>query len=98
MVRQPNRQITYKQMEKQTIFRKQAEKTCHFEHFTLLIIGHTALFVGKIGQPFTTTYSATKFALDGFFGSLRQEFRLKGCDVSITMCVIGLVGTFILVD
>ncbi|XP_078330258.1 hydroxysteroid 11-beta-dehydrogenase 1-like protein [Crassostrea virginica] len=48
---------------------------------------------GKIGQPFTTTYSATKFALDGFFGSLRQEFRLKGCDVSITMCVIGLVGT-----
>ena len=55
MVRQPNRQITYKQMEKQTIFRKQAEKTCHFKHFTLLIIGHTALFVGKIGQRFTTS-------------------------------------------
>lgn len=48
---------------------------------------------GKIGQPFTAVYSATKFALDGFFGGLRQEFRMKGCDVSITLCVIGLVGT-----
>ncbi|XP_056003922.1 hydroxysteroid 11-beta-dehydrogenase 1-like protein [Ostrea edulis] len=48
---------------------------------------------GKIGQPFTAVYSATKFALDGFFGGLRQEFKLRGCDVSITLCVIGLVGT-----
>ncbi|XP_061190976.1 hydroxysteroid 11-beta-dehydrogenase 1-like protein [Saccostrea echinata] len=57
---------------------------------SLIVVSSLA---GKIGQPFTAVYSATKFALDGFFGALRQEFKLKGCDVSITLCVIGLVGT-----
>lgn len=48
---------------------------------------------GKVAQPFSGVYSSTKFALDGFFGSLRQEFILRNCDVSVTLCVIGLVGT-----
>ncbi|XP_071140812.1 hydroxysteroid 11-beta-dehydrogenase 1-like protein isoform X1 [Mytilus edulis] len=48
---------------------------------------------GKVAQPFSGVYSSTKFALDGFFGSIRQEFALRNCDVSITLCVIGLVGT-----
>lgn len=48
---------------------------------------------GKVAQPFSGVYSSTKFALDGFFGSLRQEFALRNCDVSVTLCVIGLVAT-----
>ncbi|VDI38219.1 chromatin assembly factor 1 subunit B [Mytilus galloprovincialis] len=51
------------------------------------------LSTGKVAQPFSGVYSSTKFALDGFFGSIRQEFALRNCDVSITLCVIGLVGT-----
>lgn len=48
---------------------------------------------GKFAQPYVSAYSATKFALDGFFSGLRLELELKKCDVSITLCVIGLVGT-----
>lgn len=51
-------------------------------------------FTGKVAQPFSGVYSSTKFALDGFFGSLRQEFALRNCDVSVTLCVIGLVGEY----
>ncbi|XP_064596087.1 hydroxysteroid 11-beta-dehydrogenase 1-like protein [Liolophura sinensis] len=48
---------------------------------------------GKLGQPFVAAYSASKFALDGFFSSLRQELILKGSKVSVTLGVIGLIGT-----
>lgn len=48
---------------------------------------------GKFAQPYVSAYSATKFALDGFFSGLRLELELKKSDVSITLCVIGLVGT-----
>ncbi|OWF40730.1 hydroxysteroid 11-beta-dehydrogenase 1-like protein isoform X1 [Mizuhopecten yessoensis] len=48
---------------------------------------------GKIAQPFTIAYSASKFALNGFFNGLRQELKMKNCDISITLCVIGFVGT-----
>ncbi|CAC5401754.1 HSD11B1 [Mytilus coruscus] len=57
---------------------------------------HFLVFIplqSKVAQPFSGVYSSTKFALDGFFGSIRQEFALRNCDVSITLCVIGLVGT-----
>ena len=47
---------------------------------------------GKIGQPFTSMYSASKFALDGFFSGLRQELRMRNCDISITLCLLGLIG------
>ncbi|XP_028590293.1 11-beta-hydroxysteroid dehydrogenase 1 isoform X1 [Podarcis muralis] len=48
---------------------------------------------GKVAFPFTVYYSATKFALDGFFSSLRQEFAMKNTNVSITLCVLGLIDT-----
>ncbi|KAM5193743.1 hydroxysteroid 11-beta-dehydrogenase 1-like protein [Mantella aurantiaca] len=48
---------------------------------------------GKVATPFTTSYGATKFALDGFFGSLRHELAIKNVHVSITMCILGLIDT-----
>ncbi|NWI74961.1 DHI1 dehydrogenase, partial [Dryoscopus gambensis] len=48
---------------------------------------------GRIGGPFTAPYSATKFALDGFFSSLRQEFIIDKINVSITVCILGYINT-----
>ncbi|XP_065505618.1 11-beta-hydroxysteroid dehydrogenase 1-like [Caloenas nicobarica] len=48
---------------------------------------------GKVGFPFTVPYSATKFALDGFFSSLRQEFTIQNVNVSITLCILGFIDT-----
>uniref|UniRef100_A0A8D2MUP1 11-beta-hydroxysteroid dehydrogenase 1 n=1 Tax=Zonotrichia albicollis TaxID=44394 RepID=A0A8D2MUP1_ZONAL len=48
---------------------------------------------GKVGFPFTAPYSATKFALDGFFSSLRQEFTIQNINVSITLCILGFIDT-----
>ncbi|KAF1651785.1 Corticosteroid 11-beta-dehydrogenase isozyme 1, partial [Aptenodytes patagonicus] len=48
---------------------------------------------GKVGFPFTVPYSATKFALDGFFSSLRQEFSIQSVKVSITLCILGFIDT-----
>ncbi|NXI74690.1 DHI1 dehydrogenase, partial [Anseranas semipalmata] len=48
---------------------------------------------GKVGFPFTVPYSATKFALDGFFSSLRQEFSIQSVNVSITLCVLSFIDT-----
>ncbi|XP_035417488.1 LOW QUALITY PROTEIN: 11-beta-hydroxysteroid dehydrogenase 1-like [Cygnus atratus] len=48
---------------------------------------------GKVGFPFTVPYSATKFALDGFFSSLRQEFRIQNVNVSITLCILSFIDT-----
>lgn len=48
---------------------------------------------GKIAQPFVAIYSASKFALDGFFSGLRQELAMRNCDISITLCILGLIGT-----
>ncbi|KAK2153429.1 hypothetical protein LSH36_297g00030 [Paralvinella palmiformis] len=48
---------------------------------------------GRISQPYVISYSASKFALDGFYSGLRQEFLLRNIDVSITQCVMGLIGT-----
>lgn len=52
-----------------------------------------ALCPGKVGFPFTVPYSATKFALDGFFSSLRQEFAIQSINVSITLCILGFIDT-----
>lgn len=43
-------------------------------------------------QPYTVDYSASKHALEGFFGGLRQEFTLGKKDVAITMCTLGAIG------
>ncbi|XP_009866183.1 PREDICTED: LOW QUALITY PROTEIN: corticosteroid 11-beta-dehydrogenase isozyme 1 [Apaloderma vittatum] len=48
---------------------------------------------GKMGGPFTAPYSATKFALDGFFSSLRHEFIIDKVNVSITLCILGYIDT-----
>ncbi|XP_066482429.1 11-beta-hydroxysteroid dehydrogenase 1 isoform X2 [Tiliqua scincoides] len=48
---------------------------------------------GKVGFPFVVPYSATKFALDGFFSSLRQEFAIQNTNISITLCILGLINT-----
>ncbi|NXV75869.1 DHI1 dehydrogenase, partial [Atlantisia rogersi] len=48
---------------------------------------------GKIAGPFSAPYSATKFALDGFFSSLRQEFIVDKVNVSITVCILGYINT-----
>lgn len=50
-------------------------------------------FPGKIPTPFTTSYSATKFALDGFFSSLRHELIMQKRNVSVTLCILGLIDT-----
>eukprot|EP00058_Branchiostoma_floridae_P005835 XP_002591323.1 hydroxysteroid dehydrogenase protein 1D [Branchiostoma floridae] len=62
----------------------------HKTNGSLVIVGSMA---GKIASPFSTFYAGTKFALDGFFTSLRQELVMQGVNVSITYCVIGLVDT-----
>ncbi|XP_061322733.1 hydroxysteroid 11-beta-dehydrogenase 1-like protein [Pezoporus flaviventris] len=48
---------------------------------------------GKIPTPFTTSYSATKFALDGFFTSLRHELSMQKKNISVTLCILGLIDT-----
>ncbi|XP_073471862.1 11-beta-hydroxysteroid dehydrogenase 1 [Aquarana catesbeiana] len=48
---------------------------------------------GKVGLPLTVPYSSTKFALDGFFSSLRMEFYHQKVNVSITLCVLSYVDT-----
>lgn len=46
---------------------------------------------GLIGVPGRTAYSASKFALTGFFEALRAE--LKGAGVSVTIAYPGVVDT-----
>uniref|UniRef100_A0A8D2JBI2 Hydroxysteroid 11-beta-dehydrogenase 1-like protein n=1 Tax=Varanus komodoensis TaxID=61221 RepID=A0A8D2JBI2_VARKO len=46
--------------------------------------------LGEIATPFMTTYSATKFALEGFFGSFCHELAMKKKDVSMTLYILGL--------
>lgn len=55
-----------------------------------LIVGVSSL-AGKTGVPGRTTYSASKFAMDGFFQSLRLE--LRGTGVDVTMIYPGVVAT-----
>ncbi|XP_054837700.1 11-beta-hydroxysteroid dehydrogenase 1 [Eublepharis macularius] len=48
---------------------------------------------GKIGFPFVVPYATAKFALDGFFSSLRQELVMQNTNISITLCILGLINT-----
>ncbi|NWV07667.1 DHI1 dehydrogenase, partial [Ptilonorhynchus violaceus] len=48
---------------------------------------------GKNSVPLAAAYSATKFALEGFFSSLRQEFIMDKVNVSITLCILGYINT-----
>lgn len=46
---------------------------------------------GLVGVPARSAYSATKFAMTGFFEALRAE--LKGAGVSVTIAYPGVVAT-----
>lgn len=43
--------------------------------------------------PFALPYAATKFALNGFFGGLQNELAMQKSNVSITICILGLIDT-----
>lgn len=49
--------------------------------------------LGKMTSPFAVPYTATKFALNGFFGSLRHELAMKNSNVSVSICTLGLIDT-----
>ncbi|KAM8890064.1 hydroxysteroid 11-beta-dehydrogenase 1-like protein isoform 1-T1 [Synchiropus picturatus] len=49
--------------------------------------------LGKMPSPFVAPYTATKFALNGFFGSLAHELSMKNSNVSISVCTLGLIDT-----
>ncbi|KAM4808082.1 hydroxysteroid 11-beta-dehydrogenase 1-like protein A [Rhinophrynus dorsalis] len=48
---------------------------------------------GRIGAPFSTSYCASKFALEGFYSSLRREFTLQKSNISVTVAVLGFIDT-----
>ena len=48
---------------------------------------------GKIPGVRIASYSAAKFALDGFFSSVSQEILSRKLPVTITLCVLGAIGT-----
>ena len=43
------------------------------------------IFKGELGLPFRTIYCSSKFAVTGFFESLRIELDLDNKDLSITI-------------
>ncbi|XP_026783236.3 hydroxysteroid 11-beta-dehydrogenase 1-like protein [Pangasianodon hypophthalmus] len=49
--------------------------------------------LGKMCLPFALPYAATKFALNGFFGSLQHELAMKHSNVTVTICTLGLIDT-----
>ncbi|XP_028857286.1 hydroxysteroid 11-beta-dehydrogenase 1-like protein isoform X2 [Denticeps clupeoides] len=49
--------------------------------------------LGKVCSPLALPYTATKFAINGFFGSLRHELAMKKSNVSISVCTLGLIDT-----
>uniref|UniRef100_A0A3Q2EB23 Hydroxysteroid (11-beta) dehydrogenase 1-like a n=1 Tax=Cyprinodon variegatus TaxID=28743 RepID=A0A3Q2EB23_CYPVA len=49
--------------------------------------------LAKMTSPFTLPYTSTKFALNGFFGSLNHELAMKKSNVSISICTLGLIDT-----
>ncbi|KAM7410176.1 hypothetical protein PAMA_001565 [Pampus argenteus] len=49
--------------------------------------------LGKMSNPFVAPYTSTKFALNGFFGSLHHELAMKKSNVSISICTLGLIDT-----
>jgi short-subunit dehydrogenase len=48
---------------------------------------------GLMGVPGRTAYSATKFAMGGFFEALRTELKGEGTNVSVTVAYPGVVAT-----
>ena len=44
-------------------------------------------------MPSVAHYGASKAAMDSFFRAVDWEWKLKGVDASITLCVLGLIKT-----
>lgn len=49
--------------------------------------------LGKMSGPFTAPYSSTKFAVNGFFGSLQHELTMNNSNVSVSICILGIIDT-----
>lgn len=63
-------------------------------HFIARQNGHfvvTSGFMGKIAMPLRSGYCAAKFALHGFFDSLRAE--VKGQNINVTLLIPGAMRT-----
>lgn len=52
------------------------------------------MFTGKLPSATLSAYAATKFALDGYFSSVREEFRYTHCNITITLCILGAIGNY----
>ncbi|KAG9350603.1 hypothetical protein JZ751_024492 [Albula glossodonta] len=49
--------------------------------------------LGKMCTPFVAPYTATKFAVNGFFGTIYHELAMQRTNVSLTICTLGLINT-----
>ncbi|XP_012677066.1 hydroxysteroid 11-beta-dehydrogenase 1-like protein [Clupea harengus] len=49
--------------------------------------------LGKMCTPFVGPYTATKFALNGFFGTMQHELAMKKSNVTVSICILGLIDT-----
>jgi len=56
-------------------------------------IGVVSSVLGKIGSVEFVPYATTKFAIQGFFSSYRQELMYKETGISVTLCILGLIDT-----
>ncbi|XP_064642210.1 hydroxysteroid 11-beta-dehydrogenase 1-like protein [Lineus longissimus] len=68
----------------------QALDDCANFHLIPYLFTHLTSF---LGSPVQSDYAATKFAINGFFTSLRGEFHLQEDDISITICYLGPIAT-----
>ena len=46
-------------------------------------------------MTYMAPYTASKFALDGFFSTLRREFLNHGENVSVTVCFPAMIGMYL---
>ena len=53
----------------------------------------TGVTYARSAPPYALAYVASKFALEGYFHALRQEFQLRGIPIQVTVAVLGLIGT-----
>uniref|UniRef100_A0A672L6R0 Hydroxysteroid (11-beta) dehydrogenase 1-like b n=1 Tax=Sinocyclocheilus grahami TaxID=75366 RepID=A0A672L6R0_SINGR len=50
-----------------------------------------SIIVSKLASPFVAPYTATKFAMNAFFGALQNELALKKSNMSVSILILGLV-------
>ncbi|XP_053135935.1 hydroxysteroid 11-beta-dehydrogenase 1-like protein A [Hemicordylus capensis] len=67
-----------------------AMKMLQESHGGIIVISSLA---GRIPSPFSVPYAATKFALEGFYSSLRTELRLRKIHLDVTVAVLGYIDT-----